>query len=186
MREVILDRHGRPALATHNRGSAPIDSFFASFGLEFSYCGYLGFGFILPTDHCTPWGDISYVQAFGHSMPPIVWPKARRLRCLDPRIRNAYLDKYEELITEHHLLDQIHSLLERATYPPTREDTIEYEELDKLRVSFTLEAEKKCCKLRMGGVPYSDVLQKICQSIHFFTLLCNQINGRQVSTKLLR
>jgi hypothetical protein len=63
--------------------------------------------------------------------------------------------------------------LERATYPPTQEDAIEYEELDKLQVSFALEAEKKCHKLRMGGVPYSDVLQKISQSIHFFTLLCN-------------
>jgi hypothetical protein len=142
MWEVILDWHGWPAPATHNRGSALIDGFFASFGLNFSYCGYLGFGFILPTDHCTPWGDISYVQAFGHSMPPIVWPKAWRLWCSDPRIWNTYLNKYEELITEHHLLDGIHSLLERATYPPTQKDAIEYEELDRLRVSFTLEVEK--------------------------------------------
>jgi hypothetical protein len=77
LREAILSKYGTngPSMIRGNTSRTPIDGIWVSSELQILQGGYLPFdGLINNTDHRCLWIDISYHQAFGHNMPPIVKP----------------------------------------------------------------------------------------------------------------
>jgi hypothetical protein len=83
LREVILEKHGLngPSTFRQNNSKTLIDGIWASPGISISRGGYFPFdGFILNTDHCCVWINITFVTAFGHLMPPIIRLATRRLQ----------------------------------------------------------------------------------------------------------
>ena len=122
-------------------------------------------------DHRCLWLDLSFVTAFGHNMPAIIRPSARRLTCKDPRIVKNYISRYEKLAKKHKLPQKVADLFDQASYPLASELQITFESLDDLRCKITVEAERKCRKLRMGQVAFSPALQEVNRQIAAYTLL---------------
>jgi hypothetical protein len=133
LREVLLERHGQNAPATYNGGSVPIDGIFASQSIEILVGGYFEFGFCPPTDHRGLWLDIHYQVAFGHVMPAVVSPQARRLKTTDPRIVQRYTDSWSQFIVQHDMLARAYAVQQTCTYPLSQDLQDEWEALDELR-----------------------------------------------------
>jgi len=125
------------------------------------------------------------VNAFGHAMPAIVRPQARRLHCRDPRIVANYVKKYEQRAIQYELLPRVEKLLSQVKYPLSYSLQQEFEELDSLRCSITREAEQKCRKLRKSQVAFSLALQLASRHIKLFLLLHKKLSGRKVSSRLI-
>ena len=85
--EVILGKHGLKGPSTYRRNQTrtPIDGIWVSPRISMLAGGYLDYDQIFPdADHKCLWMDVSFVNAFGHAMPAIIRPQARRLHCRDP------------------------------------------------------------------------------------------------------
>jgi len=104
--EIFLTNHSRCPPPTYNRGQAAIDAIYVTPALLGSRCGYLAFGDAIPSDHRAIWVDIPYHIAFGHSSPPIIRPRARRLQCQDPRVVDRYLLQYRQFLAGHRLAER--------------------------------------------------------------------------------
>jgi hypothetical protein len=186
LHEAVMARHGLQAPPTYNRGSLPIDAIYVSSTMLNLPCGYLAFGDAVPSDHRALWMDIPFPVAFGHSLPPVVRPKARRLKCTDPRIVDRYLSSFEAFLLKHHLPERAFDLQQRCTYPISVADAVEWERIDRLRVAGMKMAEKNCRRLQMGGVPWSPRVQECLQVIQVWHLIVKRRLGLPVSGSLLR
>jgi hypothetical protein len=101
-----------------------------------------------------------FTQAFGHNMPAIIRPKARRLQSKDPRTVKNFVDCYRKLILDNGILDHVKKLVDQIRYPLPLYLQKEYEELDKFRIAAVATAERKCRKLRMGQVAFSPAISQ--------------------------
>lgn len=161
--EAVINRHQGSPPATHNRGSKPIDGIFTSKGIDIQACGYLPFGEGIPSDHRAVWIDFTYASTLGHALPPFARAKARRLQCTDPRVMNAFLDRWEQFCKDHKLLEKAIDLENRATSPLTKDMIEEYEWLDKMRSDGIRAAEKSvesCTWVRLPGFQNSKYFLK--------------------------
>ena len=98
LQEAIMKRHGLNGPSTFRRNTTnnPIDGIWTSPNIDISTGGYFAYDSVfLNTDHRCLWIDITFVTAFGHNMPIIHKPKARRLHCKDPRIVNNFVRLYK-------------------------------------------------------------------------------------------
>jgi hypothetical protein len=108
LREVLLDKYGLNAPSTYRRNQTPtpIDGIWASPNVNIEGGGYFLFDEVFQDmGHKCLWIDVTYINAFGHNMPPIVRPAIRRLHCKDPRIVNNFLRRYEKFVTQHQLIE---------------------------------------------------------------------------------
>jgi hypothetical protein len=188
LREVILEKHGLNGPATYRRNvnNTPIDGIWASPSVNIERGGYFQYDEVFAnTDHRCIWIDISYITAFGHNMPPIIRPKARRLHNKDPRIVNNFIRCYKKFINKHNLLEKSSLLLEKTKYPASNNLQEEYEALDKLRCEGVSSAEKRCRKLRTGQVSFSPEIQKARDRIYAWLLLQKRSKGLKISSRLL-
>jgi hypothetical protein len=186
LREIFLASHeGRPP-PTYNRGTEAIDSIFVSPALVGCPCGYLAFGEAIPSDHRALWVDIPFQLAFGHHLPSVVFPHARRLKCQDPRIVQRYLELLEEFVRRHHLPDRAFALQEQCSYPLSPLHSAEWEAIDTLRVQGMLYAERRCRKLRMGGVLWSPEVQHSMDTILLWQLVYKRRRGVHVGSRVIQ
>ena len=144
LREVILEKFGNNAPSTYRRNTSrtPIDGIWASPSINIEGGGYFLFDEVFPdTYHKCLWVDITYITAFGHNMPAIVRPSARRLHCRDPRIVQNYLRIYERFIIKHNLLERVRNLNTAVSHPLSFSQQQEYEDMDHLRCQGVMLAE---------------------------------------------
>ena len=187
-KEAIIDRHGNDTPSTFDRNTrnVPIDGIWCTPSLQISAGGYLPFDEVFEkTNHRTLWIDLSYIQAFGYNMFPIIKYQARRLKCNDPRCVANYNRRYEQFIQQHNLLQKAQELEAISTFPPSNEYIKIYEEMDQLRRIGTHHAEKKCRKLRMGQVDFSPTIQRCMRAINTWALLIKKAKGGKVSSRML-
>jgi hypothetical protein len=73
LQEIILSKHGLQGPATNKRNSTstPIDGIWMTTGLSYDKCGYFAYDAVAPTDHRCLWVDLSFISAFGLTMPPL-------------------------------------------------------------------------------------------------------------------
>jgi len=102
--EAITTRHGTGGPATYKDGSNPIDGLFCSTDLLQFPCRYT----MEYLDHCALSIDVPMTTVFGHELPPIVRPAARRLQCKDPRIIAKYNADLSHMLQASKILDKIH------------------------------------------------------------------------------
>ena len=126
--------------------------------------------------HCVLWWDIPTQILFGNSNQTLRHYAVQQLKVQDPRTTKAYVSYMLAQYEEHNLLAQINSLgqqfhLQGATSPLIQE----WERLDAIRVTTMLTAKEKCCKLRMGNVPWMPELQLTGQQLAFYRLWHKQI-----------
>ena len=188
LKELVTDLHGENPPPTYQRGETAIDGIFASETLSAERAGYLGFGDI-PGDHRGIWIDVKSSNLIGYRMNDIPRHKARRLKLDDPRV----VDKYNRLLDQHLRSHNVYNRIDQLENKLKQEGRItpelkhQYDSLDKIREEGMKFAEKRCRKLRMGGVEWSPSIQKARNTILFWTLVRKRRKGCKVSVrKILR
>lgn len=164
MTKFLTDCNLKDIIQTHNLGpneKAPhtyIDRSTAIDGIFVSTAGYCGFheGIqVKQADHCCLWVDFRIKDLFGHRMAPIIKMPSRRFTMQDPRVIKRFLDNLWEFTLRNHLLEQAEALSKAVQHPISPEHQALAEELDQLKQEAYAYADRRCCKLQMGGVPYS-------------------------------
>ena len=105
MKEIIINFHReRSPPATHNRNKTrkPIDSIWASHGIEAISCGYLPFhdGKGFPLDHRLVWVDFCNESLFGHRPQRIFRAPRSKVKSNNPISREKYIDKVKKNLQE--------------------------------------------------------------------------------------
>ena len=143
MREASKHKYLGELSATYNRGREPIDGLFLSENIQDFQMGYLAFGEVpMGADHRCGWIDIKYSKIFGKHLPPLISPKARRLKTQDPRVTKQYLKLLSEYCSGHQMGRRINELEQKTktTWSHTEEET--YEQIDKDLTESMLKDEK--------------------------------------------
>lgn len=190
----LIDAHyyrhpNLPTVATcsKNRHNTPIDGIWVSASIDIRACGYTGFGEypIGLTDHRLLWIDVSTTSCLGLTPPPPVYQPPRRLTVNDPRTINRY---NKILKQEHQRLRLPQRAVTLHNHLPcfTTENQREYESLAKLDLQCRRHAERKCRKLRMGAIPFSDDLKKADNQVQLWLLLRKKRQGHRASVKKIR
>jgi hypothetical protein len=159
--QPITTRHGYDSPSTFKRNTQhiPIDRIWGTPGIDIKAGGYFQFDEVfVNTDHRCLWMDITFINAFGHSMPPLFRPKARRLHCKDPRLIDIFTYLCHKYANKYQLFSQVRNFEKTYANLPLCQVQYEYECLDEVRCQITEMAESKCRKLRKGNVAYSPIL----------------------------
>jgi hypothetical protein len=114
MREVITEFHGYAGPHTYNRGSKPIYGTFMTQDLYIVQGGYMSFGMGIVSYHRCLWIDIQTIVLMGQELEQSRKFAARRLKCDDPRVRNKYIQHYEQYIENKQLRERIRKLASDA------------------------------------------------------------------------
>ena len=188
MRNLIFDRHdASQAPKTYFRSSEGriVDGMWGTTGLAVERCGYLEPG-DFPSDHSLLWVDLSYHNALGHQPLAPVPPSARRLQLRNSRVVDKYLNEYERLIEAARLPQRQHALnlSVQTDRPLTQVQRDEAEAIDAKKTKLMLKAEKKCRKLRMGEVSFSEATEKPRREVAFWQLAIRRRLGLPVSPRL--
>jgi hypothetical protein len=134
MREVITEFHGDAGPCTYNRGSNPIDGIFMTQDLYIVQGRYMPFGMGIGSDHRCLWLDIRTMVLMGQELEQSRKFAARWLKCDDPRVRNKYMQHYEQYIEKKQLRERIRKLASGAKeLGLTQQKAQEYEQLDALQ-----------------------------------------------------
>ena len=184
LKELVTSLHeGRPP-PTFNRGRDPIDGIFGTANLEPTAAGYLAFDHI-PGDHRGVWVDLPNTQILGYKMQDIPRHKARRLKLDDPRVVGKYLRLLHTYFKTHDIYERVKRLQcqSKTAHITVREIQKEYEAIDKLREKGMHYAERRCRKLKMGGVPWSPKIKKARDTILFWTLVIKYRKKCHVSVR---
>ncbi len=175
--------YGTKSPATHNAGTKTIDAILLSNDLDGNKGGYLDFGHV-PGDHRGLWIDLYVEEFIGYHPPPVVNAKARRLKMDDPSVVARYNQLLDGYLHHHGLYLRMHRLMEDLGDDEfTREQAKEFEAIDKLSSTGMLIAERKCRKLKMGGVKWSPTIQKSRDTILLWTLVHRRLKGRKVGAR---
>jgi hypothetical protein len=191
----LVDVHAatHPHLATEstcdkNTQEIPVDGIWATPALECISAGYYGFGELVmgKTDHRMIWADFTYESALGFEPPKPVYRAPQRLTLTDPRV----IKKYNKILRQEHTrqrLDQrAFALQESIPQGLTLQHQQEYETLAHLDLCARRHANKKCRKLRMGALEYSDTMKITRGAIDLWDLMARKRNGMKSSTKKIR
>jgi hypothetical protein len=166
---AITHQHGTQGPETFSGGSMPIDEIFCSSSLQVKAAGYLQHR-QATGDHGTIWIDVTTDSFLGVDRQPLPSYKARRLKCQDPRIVAKYNTVLEKYLTKHGAYKRVFKLFMSHSNPLTPDQKRKYEKLDTLREMGMILAEKKCRKLKMGGLQWSPILQKARTTILYYKL----------------
>ena len=184
MREVLIERHGHHGPETYADGSVPIDGIFATSNAEIIGGGYLEFGSFADTDHRGLWVDFARDEIFGtRQVTPRI--SANRLLHGHPKVEEKYTKTLEGQLRRHKCLTRARNLRQRATYPARPEDNAEWEQLDRIMVEARRCAERKCRKLKMGGVDWTPEVSKAQAKIALCRCMARRRLYRKVSSRLI-
>jgi hypothetical protein len=180
----ITSIHGVNCPGTYSGGKNPIDEIFCSRSLNVKSAGYLAHG-QSTGDHRPIWVDITKKSLLGLQLAKLPSFNARRLKCQDPRVVSRYNSVLEKFLTTHGVYNRIYNLFHNFSTPLTLDQEIEFEKLDRLREQGMMLAEKKCRKLRMGGLRWSPMLQAARLTILYYKLTLAKRTDRNISSRFL-
>jgi hypothetical protein len=188
MRDVVMSTHGSEAPNTHIDGSKPIDGIFATRAVKCVQSGYTAFGDGVQgkrPDHRCIWMDVRLQTVFGHSMPPVQKAAFRRVKCNDPRIWKKFNQHYKSFASNCGLGTKIFQTEADSSYPPTAQALEQAVTVADLRYKAIAYADKKCRRVFMGGVPFSDEYKRLELRVGFWNHLVAKKQGRKIGSKLL-
>ena len=158
MKEVV-SKTTTVQVATHQKGSTPIDGIYVSYTLQAKQAGYFPFG-IFQSDHRGLWIDVDIHQLLGFKPKPLQTGKIRRLQCNIPHVRRAWQRHYKNFLQQHKLIERQLQLEATLSYGMITElQAKEFESILKLRQEGMAYAEKRCRKIRCGGIDFSPELR---------------------------
>ena len=186
LQDVLMERmdDNEKLPNTYNRGVNPIDTILCTVGINVHKAGYLPFGDGVG-DHRPLFMDVTIASTLGVKLPTPKAMSARRLKTLDPRVVKKYNKLLKQFFRKFSLLDQVRLLQGRMTRPLSSEDASTFERLDAIRIKGMMYAEKRCRKLKMGGVPWTPQLTKIRLGIEVWNLVVRRLHGCDVSARTI-
>jgi hypothetical protein len=132
--------------------------------------------------------DVSYESALGHSPSLPQTLQARRLRLHDSHTTEKYLDTYQTLLHDYKVIP--HQIRLQKTVklgvPLLPAQALEANAIDAPKTKAMRQGEKKCRKLKMGGVAFSMATEGPRRRIHFWILAIRRSKGGEVSSRLWR
>ncbi len=190
LREALLTQHKSiPTVPTFHMNSdgKPIDGIFVTRGITLQAGGYYAFHETVQSPHRALWIDISFEDAFGCKLQTSTPVAARRLHLKDPRVVNKY-NKILEKELQRLRLPQRLFLLETKVRAGviTEAQAKEYEAVHVAGLHCKAHAERKCRKMKMGGVDWSPAYQQSRDAIELWALLRRKKLGMKVSSRRLR
>jgi hypothetical protein len=186
MKEAIIAKYGKKALNIFYHGANPIDGIFVSNELCVRNCGYTPSKWGMQTDHRFLWIEIAEEHLFGTTTHPIWKPRARRLKTDDPQVVQRFLKERLKLMEKDNLTKRLNILYTQIKdISLTAAQEIEMEQLDHLRTEHIIRAEKLGRKLKMGGVPWSPVLQLSINRIRYFRACISRYQHHKVNSRTL-
>ena len=129
--------------------------------------------------------DVELSSVLGSELPPPTTYIARRLKCEDPRVVRAYNRAFKRFLINKGLDFDAHKLADRIQRPLSSHNQVEYERIDGLRIQGIVYAEKKCRKLKMGGIPWTPELARLRSSIEVWQLVRRRIRHCKVGAKTI-
>jgi hypothetical protein len=190
LREALLTRHkSTPTVPTFHMNSdgKPIDGIFVTRGITLQAGRYYAFHETVQSPHWALWVDISFQHAFGCKLQTSTPAAARRLHLKDPWVVQK-CNKILEKELQRLRLPQRLFLLEtkvRARFI-TEAQAREYEAVHVAGLQCKAHAERKCRKMKMGGVDWSPEYQQSRDVIELWALLQRKKLGMKVSSRRLR
>jgi hypothetical protein len=98
-----------------------------------------------------------------------------------------YVTTLQEYLQEHRFLEKIIGLQQRFnTYGCTDDLITKYNELDKLRLTGVLLANKKCRKVKLGQVSFSPAMVDAWNRIKAWQLIKKKLSGGRVNSRYYR
>lgn len=170
--------------STHERGKVQIDFMFVSPGLTIRRAGFLPFS-KFPGDHRALWVDIATNDIVGYKPPVITTASARKLKLLDPRVVQRYLQKLQISIKEKDFDTTVIYLSKITPSEWTHNDTNAYETLSQHLREAMIHAESKCRKFCTGKHPWSPAFKKARKEKFYWELTVKQLLGLHVPVKKL-
>ena len=171
-----------------NTRNIPVDGIWASPSIDCCAAGYYGYGELIigKTNHRMIWADFSYESALGFQPPIPSYVQPQHLTLTDPRV----IKRYNKVLKKEHFrlrLPQRSFALQSAVPSGlTSQHQKEYETLAHLDKCARSHADKKCRKLSMGAIDFSDSLKIARSAIDLWDLLDRKRNGIGVSTRKIR
>jgi len=188
MLEILISTFGNsgPATSKRNSSAVPIDGIWTTPGKKMEAGGYFKFDEVfMNTDHRCLWIDVSFINAFGHNMPPLFRPQTKRLHCRDPRLIDNFTYLYKKYALRSDLKNRV-KIFEESYHTMTLDEVKdEYERIDELRCQITAKGELKCRKLRKGNMAFSPTLNNARLVIKAWSLRMQRANGHKVSSRLI-
>ena len=99
--------------------------------------------------------EIPHHSLLGEKVLKVVCLQARRLKCSLTGPKFRYLQKCKTLFQEHNVYSKARGIYISARYTTPPWFTEKLHKLDKEMEKYTMNAEKKYRKMRMGGVDFS-------------------------------
>jgi hypothetical protein len=156
-----------------------------SLGLGYDKCRYFAYDEVAPSNHCCLWVDLSFINAFGHNMPPLSCRQPQRLHCKDPRLVENYIRLYHNFAGPLQLFTRVQALESKAHLISKYAIVKEYKALDKLRREATEFAGRHCRTLRTGQVAFLPELNYSRFKIKAWLLLIAKTKNQKVTSRLL-
>ena len=190
MVEAILRRNGddAPATTQQRESPIPIDGIFVSPGVVVEQGGYLGFSENIQSDHRCLWIDIDLKRTLGGYEPTKSVRSPRRLAMMDGKSISNYIQIAEQEYLRRKIPESLASLVQsigdNSNLSPRQQkvfDGIHNQMYEARRI-----AEKRCRKIRSGGVPWSPATQEVWDRISLWKILLSIASGRPVSSRRLR
>jgi len=113
-------------------------------------------------------------------------PQARRLKLQCSKTTERYLDIYEDMIMRHGILPKQFQLEAAATYgiPLSADQAEAAEQIDAIRTQCMLRAERRCRKLKMGAVAFSEATDMPVKRIDFWECAIKRKRKLRVKPRL--
>jgi hypothetical protein len=185
LKEGITQRHDeKQIMSTCNRGNYAIDGIFVSSTIMIQKGGYCPFN-IFPSDHRALWIDVTMSNLCGNKMAAVMHPQARRLKCNSPKVQEKWRELYLQALHDKSAVQRAYALQTKLVQPLTEDLINEYEKLRRIRSDARRYADKKCRKLRMGGIPYSPELSLARTKILLWKTIISWKKGRKTNKKYL-
>jgi hypothetical protein len=152
MVEVVGEFTGKRLGATFFRGSEPIDVIWATSDLEVAHAYVMPVGYGIG-DHHLFVVDFSNASMISTCPPKIVRPALRRLNTKIPGCSLRYNWALQKNILRHQLLE---CMINVAKSHKSKETILaQHNQLDREGEQYMKHAEKKCCRIKSGCIPFS-------------------------------
>jgi len=182
--ETCHEKHNIPA--THHRGRKPISAIYIDQRMQCNQCGILPKTFGVHGDHRNMYADISAQTFLGSSIYDVETQPMKTLQLKHSQIVNKFIHHMKKHLKSTNLLKKTLELNKKVTYPCSKEIEKEMEKIDQQLGRAIAAGKKKCRKIRMGAIPFSDVFIKLRNERRLWTSIKKKKIGQNISYSTIR
>ena len=183
--DTVFARTGQAGPPTWFRGSSQIDGIWASRGITIQRAAFLPFFFGIG-DHRPILVDFSSEAILQEQSIQVKIPEMRRLQCDNPVILDRYISRLEALCLQHKIPTKQRALHSSQSSLSDVEWIRQTESLDSIKRDLMRAAEKKCRRLRTGGLPYSPELEVARRRVWVWKKVIYRKEGGRIQKSYVR